>query len=244
MHALTPVELLEVWELGMRQANDQKALTLLRAALPEETTASLAQRSIGRRNALLLSVREGLFGPQFIGAARCPACGEGLELTFRTEDIRAAPTMEVAEPLTLEASDYQVIFRLPTSEDLALVRGYEDAEVVARLLLSQCLLSARRQGEETSVEALPAEIVEAVEETMGQADPQANIRLSLTCPGCGYQWLARLDILTYVWKELDAWARRVLREVHYLASAYGWSETDILNMRPWRRQIYLEMIGR
>jgi hypothetical protein len=244
MHALTPAELLEVWELGMRQANDQKALTLLRAALPEETWASLAQWSIGRRNALLLSVREGLFGPQFIGAARCPACAERLELNFRTDDIRATPTMEVAEPLTLEASDYQVIFRLPTSEDLALVRGYEDAEVVARLLLKRCLLSVRRRGEETSVEALPAEIVEAVEKTMGQADPQANIQLSLTCPGCGHQWLAHFDILTYIWKEMDAWARRVLREVHYLASAYGWSETDILNMRPWRRHLYLDMIGR
>jgi len=244
MHALTPAELLEVWELGMRQANDQKALTLLSAALPEETRASLAQKSLGRRNVLLLSVREGLFGPRFIGATGCPACGERLELNFRTEDIRVAPIPEVAEPLTLETSDYQVVFRLPTSEDLAMVRGYEDADVVARLLLERCLLSARHDEEEISMEALPAEIVEAVEDTMGEADPQANIRLSLTCPGCGHQWLANFDILTYLWKELDAWARRVLREVHYLASAYGWSETDILHLRPWRRQIYLDMIGR
>jgi len=244
MHALTPAELLEIWELGMRQANDQKALTLLSAALQEESWASLARQSIGRRNALLLAVREGLFGPQFIGEARCPACGERLELNFRTEDIRATPIPEAAEPLTLEVSDYQVVFRLPTSEDLALVRGYEDAEVVARLLLTRCLLSTRYNGEETSVEELPSEIVAALENSMGKADPQANMQLSLTCPGCGHHWLARFDILSYVWKELDAWARRVLREVHYLASAYGWSETDILNMRPWRRQIYLDLIGR
>jgi hypothetical protein len=34
----------------------------------------------------------------------------------------------------------------------------------------------------------------------------------------------------------------VLREVHILASAYGWREDDILAMSPARRRIYLEML--
>jgi hypothetical protein len=31
--------------------------------------------------------------------------------------------------------------------------------------------------------------------------------------------------------------------VHLLASAYGWSEGDILSMSPVRRQFYLEISG-
>jgi hypothetical protein len=243
MHALSPADLLEVWEHGLRQTAGQKALTLLSAAFPEEPVSSLAQRSIGQRNALLLTVRERLFGPHYTAVAMCPRCGERLELPFRTEDIRAAPIPECAAPLTLESSGYEVLFRLPTSADLANVEAYQDTSVVERMLLERCLLSVRHHEEETSVETLPAEVVEAIANTMDRADPQANIQLSLTCPACVHQWQAMVDILTYVWSELDAWARRILREVHCLASAYGWREHDILHMRPWRRQIYMEMIG-
>lgn len=244
MHTLSPSVLLEVWESGMTQPAVQKALLLLGVAFPEESTAVLAQHSIGKQNALLLTLREWLFGPQFVSVATCPQCGERLELNFETADIRAGPPDEPAESLALDVAGYSVQFRLPNSADLAIVLGYEDPAAVERVLLERCLISAQHAGEETSVEALPAEVVETIAETMGRVDPQANIQLSLTCPACDHQWQAILDILTYLWRELDVWARRVLREVHYLASAYGWSEHDILNMRPWRRQIYMEIIGR
>ncbi|HSB10234.1 MAG TPA: phage baseplate protein, partial [Blastocatellia bacterium] len=31
--------------------------------------------------------------------------------------------------------------------------------------------------------------------------------------------------------------------VHTLASAYGWRESDILNLSPWRRQLYLTLVN-
>ena len=48
-------------------------------------------------------------------------------------------------------------------------------------------------------------------------------------------WLERF------WAEIDAWARRILREVNILARAYGWRESDILALGAVRRQIYLTM---
>jgi hypothetical protein len=35
----------------------------------------------------------------------------------------------------------------------------------------------------------------------------------------------------------------MVREVHRMASAYGWREADILAMSAFRRQRYLELIG-
>jgi hypothetical protein len=35
----------------------------------------------------------------------------------------------------------------------------------------------------------------------------------------------------------------MLREVYLLAKNFGWQETDILNMNPRRRQIYLQLLG-
>ena len=43
--------------------------------------------------------------------------------------------------------------------------------------------------------------------------------------------------------ELATQAKRLLREVHFLARAYGWREADILAMSARRRQAYLEMVG-
>ena len=85
-----------------------------------------------------------------------------------------------------------------------------------------------------------ADVVDAIVAHMAQADPQADIQLSLVCPQCGHQWQAAFDIASFFWSEINAWANRMLREVHILASRYGWSETDILAMSPWRRQFYLE----
>jgi len=36
--------------------------------------------------------------------------------------------------------------------------------------------------------------------------------------------------------------RRLLVEVHALASAYGWSEQEILSLSDARRRLYLEMV--
>ena len=77
---------------------------------------------------------------------------------------------------------------------------------------------------------------------MEQADPQANIQLSLQCPACRQESQVTFDIVTYFWNEINAWAHGVLRDVHILATAYGWRESDILSLSPWRRQLYLEMI--
>jgi hypothetical protein len=51
------------------------------------------------------------------------------------------------------------------------------------------------------------------------------------------------DIGAFLWEEIAAQARRLLREVHTLARAYGWREADILVMSAARRQAYLEMVS-
>ena len=76
------------------------------------------------------------------------------------------------------------------------------------------------------------------------ADPQAHIEMAMRCPECALDWTAPFDVVSFLWQELDTWAARTLREVHVLASAYGWSEHDILEISPMRRRRYLELVGR
>ena len=86
--------------------------------------------------------------------------------------------------------------------------------------------------------------MDRVAEAMAQVDSQADVQLDLVCPSCGHQWQATFDIVSFFWSEINAWAYRVLHEVHTLASAYGWREADILALDPGRRQFYLQLVSR
>ena len=77
---------------------------------------------------------------------------------------------------------------------------------------------------------------------MAEGDPGAQVELEVRCP-CGDSWVDELDIRSVVWADLTDWVGRTLGEVQQLAMAYGWSESDILAMAPWRRRWYLEAAG-
>jgi uncharacterized protein (UPF0212 family) len=248
MHPLSAWELLDVWERGLAQPPVQRVLTLLAAADPEAPPDALAALSIGQRDARLLTLREWTFGPQLVSLATCPGCSERLELTFNVADIRVpSPSQgegwEGVETLSLSAASHEVRFRLPNSLDLAAIAEHEDVTATRRLLLERCLLGAQHDGEEVALDQLPDGVIDALVKRMGQADPQADVQLDLSCPACGHQWQAAFDIASFFWSEINAWAYRILREVYILASAYGWREADILAMSPWRRQLYLEMVS-
>ena len=240
MRALLAFDLLRVWERGLTQTPVQRALTLLAAACPDTSPDALARLSIGQRDARLLMLREWVFGPQLVSLAVCPACGERLELTFNVADIRVSVEVEVGDALSLSVDGYEVHFRLPNSMDLVVTAG-QDVLASRRQLLERCLVTAQRDGEETSSDQLPSNVVDAIARYMAQADPQADVQLALVCPECGHEWQAAFDIVSFFWSEISVWVHRILREVHVLASAYGWREADILAMSPWRRHLYLSL---
>ncbi len=133
-------------------------------------------------------------------------------------------------------------FRLPESQDLAAIaRGGRDDP--ARELLERCIVSAEHRGTACAARELPPSIVAAIEDEMARADPYADTRLALECPACGHAWTLAFDIASFMWRELEARALAIVRDVHALASAYGWSERDIVQMSTAKRAVYLELAG-
>jgi hypothetical protein len=243
MRALSSMELLRVWEQGMAQPPAQRALSLLTLACAEMSPEQLARLSIGRRDERLLTLREWAFGPRLQSVAACPRCGEKSDVLFDVSDIRAGPVPESVEELSLTAGGHEVRFRLPNSTDLACLSTEGNISANQARLFERCVLVARRDGQELTAGQLPENVISAVQERMAQSDPQADVRLELTCPSCQHRWLATFDIGSFFWSEISAWATRLLREIHILASAYGWNEAEILSVSPRRRQAYLEMVG-
>ncbi len=243
MRPLSAAQLLDAWEQGLSEPACRRALPLLAAASPDASPETVAVLSIGERDRSLLTLREWTFGPQLASVSSCSACSEQLEWTVDTTDLWAAKPPELTGELSLEVDHYRVSFRLPNSLDLAAVAECTDGETARRLLLERCISAVQLEGQDISSNNLPDPVMNAVVNRMGEVDPQADMQVDLACPACGHRWRALFDIESFFWSEINAWAQRILLEVHTLARAYGWREMDILNLSPWRRQFYLGLVG-
>jgi len=243
MCALSASELLEAWERSAIEPPVRRGLALLVAASPGMTPEQFAQLSVGERDARLLQLREAVFGPRLSSLANCPACGETVESDFTANSLEGVPGEAAPESMALSAEGFEVCFRLPNTLDLEAVARASQPDRAKVRLLERCVVSAEQGGVPIGAAALPPSVINALSEAMEAADPLANIELALACPSCGHRWSAALDIGSFFWAELNAWAGRTLREVHLLASAYGWTEAEVLALSPWRRQAYLQMVG-
>jgi len=243
MRALSAAELLDVWEAGFAQTPTERALALLEVACPETSRDSLAELSIGQRDARLLMLREGLWGALMEAGVVCPGCRERLELPLNARQMLSSSQGMQAGEISLSIDGYSMIVRLPTSLDVMAAAGEPDAEACRTRLLERCLASALKDGAPVESNKLPPEVVERVVHCMAEADPLADVQLALTCPSCEHKWHAPFDIVSFLWTEIEVWAWRLLTDVHTLARAYAWSEQDILKLSPTRRQFYLDMVG-
>jgi hypothetical protein len=244
--ALAARDLVRIWELGEARDAAERALCMLAVALPGVTWDELATLPLGSRDGRLLRVREALFGSALAGYAECPSCGERLEYTLDAAAIAAsAPETEPAmrQTYTVESGPYSLVFRLPATRDLVEVAASADAAEGRQVLTRRCVLAASRHGDTIDAASLPDDALERLAQEMSARDPQAEIWLDLTCPACGQGWPLLFDIASFLWQEISVEARRLLREVHALARAYGWREADILALSAARRQFYLDLVA-
>lgn len=244
MRALSARDVLLVWEAGRERHAVDRALLLLGAALPRRSRDELAALPVGQRDALLLTLRERTLGPRLSCFVRCPRCGGSLEFEagvgeLRVTDPFATPQREHA----LETGGYRVRFRLLDSRDLAAVAGQPDAAQARRTLLARCVVEAADGDGPVPAARLPEAVLARLSAALVEQDPQWELEFALACGACGNAWTAGLDVASYFWTELNTLARRLLRDVHALASAYGWREADIVAMSAARRSAYLEMLA-
>jgi hypothetical protein len=226
---LSAYDIVRLLEWGDDKHPVDRALALVRAALPELGAEQATRLPIGRRDAVLLALREATFGARLEIQARCPACAEVVEFSATTAELRVdgggeGQGGEVAG----------VRYRLPDSTDLAAVAGERDLARARERILARCV--------EGGPARLDPELRAALASRMSEQDPQADVTFRLRC-ACGETWRVVFDIGSFLWTELEAERRSLLREVHALARAYGWPEPYILSMSSRRRAHYLEMCG-
>lgn len=234
MTLLAESALLEVWdrvEAAPRPLRPAVLLDALRAGMGEADDPA-DSLPVGRRDRALIGLRRRLFGDRMHCAGNCPRCAARVELDLDLGRMQAdAPPAELAL-VRMNGGAWRL--RPPTTRDIARVLA---APVSGRVeaLVRRCAL-------DPLPDPLPPGLVAAASVALQEADPDAEITLALTCPDCGTDWEAPFDIAACLWGDVVLAARRLLREVHHLATAYGWSEAEILAVPPRRRREYL-LIG-
>jgi hypothetical protein len=236
---LTARALLDAWERGLDEPAVVRPAVLAAAGLGRSVDEVL-DWDIGRRDAALFELRVQLFGATADAVGLCPSCGAQLDVPLDLSLIGPGPT----EPEPVTAGSYRVIYRLPTTADLLTLIEERDDGAARLALVRLAVLSIEDDaGRAVALECLVPGEQQIVASAIAAAQDGVDVRLALRCGACAYEWVAPFDIGAFLLREIDAWAEGILREVHALASAYGWSEDAILNLTARRRRAYLELVG-
>jgi hypothetical protein len=234
MRALAPTDFLALWESGRAVHSLDQGLLALRAAQADTGDGEAADWPLGRRNQALAALRRQCFGANLRGLAACPKCAEPIE--FELDCDALSRPVGGPRPETVEVSGLR--FKLPTSRILASVVEERDLEKAAARLCEHCRIDEDQDPPPAA--DLSPEQVDQIGEAMASADPLAEIALDFECPACGEGYRENLDLAAFFWREIEVAAKRLLSDVHVLATAYGWGEAEILALSPPRRAYYVE----
>ncbi len=229
-----PGTLLGLWEQAQRSSQAQRADKLLHLYLGKDWESS--DLSIEWREHYLLEIRRILFGRSFESLATCPSCGEKIEWQMNCSDfLEDHLDRPYQDNFTMVDSDYEIQYRLPRPDDIVTEEKRE--------ILECCVLSVRKNNLETSLDDMPSELWVALENQIENNSPVSSTLIRLSCPECTHNWSLSFDVLSFLWVEIDQWARKFLEDVCQLARAFGWAESDIVNMSHFRRQYYLRLLN-
>lgn len=200
-----------------------------------------SHRSVGHVHARVLELRAALLGDVLTAHAACPACGEPVEVEVSVADLLPLEGKIFDDPAQVVHGGWTVRWHPPTVADLAAVAQVADATAA---LLRRCVEDARDAlGAGHPGDRLPADVRVALAEALDDADPLAEVVLAPSCPSCATSFLVDLDVVDFVFTEVDRLARATLLDVDVLARAYGWTEADVLALSPARRTAYLAIVS-
>lgn len=215
---------LGAWETGGALTPPARAAALLaldgRAADPAEALDLDVATAVGR---LAASYRES-FGARVDAVVACPSCGELLEAEL------TMPSLGSAARRTADLDGWSV--RAPTLAELVAVASAPDG---ADMLRELCLSPVGPDAAEVA----PDRLETVMEELAGAA----ALHSAVTCAACGTRFDTELDVLALLWERICVDARRLLEDVAVLATAFGWSEREILDLPESRRERYLVLSG-
>ena len=226
-------QLLSAWDRGERAAAHRRLGSFLAAT---EGQDRIRAETLGERNRRLLRLHRDLVGWPLEAHITCGRCAVDNEFVVPSETILAAAAYANPAHVRIRSRGRSLTFRVPRIDDIETAGDSSSVDDVRRAVLERCRLSG-------DLEALTDAAIERLGREFEARDPLANIVVTITCTGCGATLTASIDLASFVAADLDRLVDALYREVHELASAYGWDERTIVALPADRRRRYIELIA-
>jgi hypothetical protein len=188
------------------------------------------------RDRLLADVYSSEFGDRIDCVLRCVACDSPFDIDFRLSGLMSSldlPPAGKAGPaasvVTLEDGRR---CRLPRGGDELAVQDTPGASA-ASALLARCMIEGEAGPDDRSVLA-----------ALESAAPILDVELDATCPECGTAMQAHFDLQHFLLSAIMQDTPARIAEIHLLASTYGWSLREILDLDRKRRRAFATAIER
>lgn len=244
MPALSPINILQIWNQGLTAHPVDRALIILSTAL-KISHIEAAVFTLGQRNTQLIKIRELTFGNIMECFTCCQQCNERLQFKLDTVLLsQLGAIVEENADRQLQLNEFNFTYRLPNSNDLIEIKEYDNTDDAYLSLLSRIMRKIEYNGQQINLYELPAKIIDDFADCLQTADPFAEILCNLSCSSCKNSWQSAFDIVLLLWNEIASKAKQLLTEVHLLASAYGWDEAAILSLNESHKNFYLNLINK
>ncbi|MGY4532011.1 hypothetical protein ACVW0Y_001127 [Pseudomonas sp. TE3786] len=225
---------LEDLDLDFANADRPQLVTSLLAQCSAPQDAEFWwQQPVSLRTAALLQLAARTDGLQVLAfSAQCSLCAETFEFELALAPLLAASS--AVAPLQVQLHSRTLALRRATGNDLRDWRAARPGsrQQAVQLMLDSLLLEGEVRAEEHALLAA----------ALADADPLAAFAVACQCPACGAEREVDIDLDAAALARLQQRQRTLLREVHSLASRYGWSEAQVLAIAPARRAQYLALI--
>lgn len=210
---------------------------LLSSALTQEAERLCAvDLAAADRDRMLAIVYERAFGDRIESTLTCTRCTQPVDLHFSLRQLTASLNdpcgVEGLRPLG--SARFEAVggarFRVPTGRDELDAADFEQNEAES-LLLNRCAEGGAWPGG-----------AGAFQEMLDEVAPLIDLELTASCAECGYPHTIQFDIQSYLLGALLGERSRLIREIHRVATAYGWCLDDILSLTRSERRQLVELI--
>lgn len=193
-------------------------------------------QTVGTRIAALLGLMATTDAVDYLNLlALCedPSCGEKFEFELPLSlVVNCVPEKSIIQ---VELDGMRTVsLRHPNGQDL---RDWHKQSPVSRkaaiaAMLKSLVIDGQVTHEDESI----------IAEALSTIDPLVAFTVSCVCPACTFPNEVTVDLEDIALTHFKRRQLVLLREIHELASRYGWTEAEILAIQPRRRARYLTMI--
>lgn len=192
------------------------------------------------RQFLMLRLGEMLNGNDVWLRADCTSCHKPFDLHVQRSMLPVKEAADGFPRCSVEGRDGRIELRVPAGRDQKAVAGLSDEKAMQRLLASSVVSINGSPPGAAMLSELDAADMCAIEQALDDVSPSVCDALQTECPECGSPQAVRFSHYDIRFGHQQG----LYREVHQIASAYHWTEEEILALPSSRRRMYLELIAR